>query len=188
MMHAAAGVIAGLITFAISFSLWKAVELNLAERPIEYEMLTETGSQHICDATAAQLKELEGVDVPSMFCAVRTGLKALGITPETPGAAFQLIVPFMFIVMGFRFFGAGWTAARAVMDGEPALRRLDEEEHARLNAVHAAAGGLVESPLALEPGSVRPHAVADEAEEELEPDEESANDDDDGSNGPERQS
>ena len=188
MMHAAAGFIAALITFGMSYSLWKAVELNLAERPIEYEMLTETGSQHICDATPEQLKALEGVEVPSMFCGVRNVLKVVGITAETPGAAFQLIVPFMFMVMGIRFFGAGVSAAGAVAKGDEALHRLDQEEHARLNAVHAAAGGLVESPLALEPGSVHPHAAEDEAEEELEPDEESVKDDDDGSNGPERQS
>lgn len=197
LMHVAAGVIAALITFAMSYSLWKAVELNLSERPIEYEMLTETGSQHVCDASAAQLKELEGVEVPSSFCAVRSGLKVFGITAETPGAAFQLIVPFMFIVMGLRFLGAGTSAALAVMEGEEALRKLDHEEHVRLNAVHAAAGGLQESPLALEPGSVRPEDLEDEAEEELDPDEQSVaeaektkdgDDDDDGSNGPQRQS
>ncbi|HET8935392.1 MAG TPA: TRAP transporter small permease subunit [Polyangiales bacterium] len=189
MMHAAAGFIAALITFGMSYSLWKAVELNLAERPIEYEMLTETGSQHVCDASAEELKALEGVEVPTIFCGVRSTLQLVGITPETPGSAFQLIVPFMFMVMGIRFFGAGLSAASAVASGDEALQKLEQEEHARLNAVHAAAaGGLVESPLALEPGSVHPGATEDEAEEELEPDEESVKDDDDGSNGPERQS
>ena len=150
MMHAAAGIIAGLITFAMSYSLWKAVELNLAERPIEYEMLTETGSQHVCDATPEQLKALEGVEVPTMFCGVRTVLRVFGVVPETPGAAFQLIVPFMFMVMGLRFFGAGASAASAVAQGEDALRKLEEEEHARQAAVETA-GGESESPLALDP-------------------------------------
>jgi len=150
MMHAAAGIIAALITFAMSYSLWKAVELNLAERPIEYEMLTETGSQHVCDATPEQLKALEGVEAPSAFCAVRTVLKVFGIVPETPGAAFQLIVPFMFIVMGLRFLGAGGSAAVAVAKGEDALRKLEEEEHARQAAVETATGES-ESPLALDP-------------------------------------
>jgi TRAP-type C4-dicarboxylate transport system permease small subunit len=200
LMHLASGVIAALITFAISYSLWKAVELNLAERPIEYEMLTETGSQHVCDASAAELKALEGVEVPTSFCAVRSALKVFGITAETPGSAFQLIVPFMFMVMGLRFFGAGMSAGRAVLEGEDALRRLDEEEHARLNAVHAAAGGLVESPLALEPGAVHHYEHHDSAlaEQQIKPDDESLDeahaqaedveDDDDDSNGPQRQS
>jgi TRAP-type C4-dicarboxylate transport system permease small subunit len=141
MMHAAAGIIAALITFAMSYSLWEAVKLNLAERPIEYEMLAENGSQHVCDATAAEIKQLEGMQVPSGFCAVRSVLKVFGVTAETPGAAFQLIVPFMFFVMGLRFFGAGLGAASAVAAGEGAMRKLEEEEHARLQAVHAAVGG-----------------------------------------------
>ena len=150
MMHAAAGVIAALITFAMSYSLWKAVELNLSERPIEYEMLTETGSQHICDATPEQLQVLEGVEAPTSFCMVRTVLNVFGIVPETPGAAFQLIVPFMFIVMGLRFLGAGGSAAAAVVKGEDALRKIEEEDHARQAAVETAAGAS-ESPLALDP-------------------------------------
>lgn len=150
VMHAAAGIIAALITFAMSYSLWKAVELNLAERPIEYEMLTETGSQHVCDATPEQLKALEGVEAPTSFCAVRSVLKVFGIVAETPGAAFQLIVPFMFIVMGLRFLGAGGSAAAAVIQGEDALRKLEEEEHVRQAAVETAAGGS-ESPLAIDP-------------------------------------
>lgn len=150
IMHAAAGVIAASITFAMSYSLWKAVELNLAERPIEYEMLTDSGSQHVCDATPEQLKNLEGVEVPSAFCGVRSVLKVFGVTAETPGAAFQLVVPFMFIVMGLRFLGVGIGTAIGIARGEESLRRMDEEEHARLAAVHAAVGGdagLNESPL-----------------------------------------
>jgi len=149
LMHAAAGLIAAMITFAMSYSLWKAVELNLSERPIEYEMLTDTGSQHVCDATPEQIKSLEGVEVPSAFCGVRSVLKVFGITAETPGAAFQLVVPFMFLVMGLRFLGVGIGTAIGVAQGEESLKRMDDEEHARLAAVHAAVGGagLNESPL-----------------------------------------
>jgi TRAP-type C4-dicarboxylate transport system permease small subunit len=150
MMHAAAGIIAALITFGMSYSLWKAVELNLSERPIEYEMLTETGSQHVCDATPEQLKALEGVEAPTSFCVVRTVLKVVNIVPETPGSAFQLIVPFMFFVMGLRFLGAGATAASAVAQGEEALLKLEAEEHARQAAVETAAGRSA-SPLAIDP-------------------------------------
>lgn len=150
MMHAAAGIIAALITFAMSYSLWKAVELNLSERPIEYDMLAENGSQHVCDATPEQLKSLDGVEAPTMFCGVRSGLKLVGITAETPGAAFQLIVPFMFMVMGLRFLGVGIGTAMGVAKGGDALRKMDEEEHARMAAVHAAVDGgsaLNQSPL-----------------------------------------
>jgi TRAP-type C4-dicarboxylate transport system permease small subunit len=141
MMHAAAGVIAGLITFALSFSLASAVRLNLNERPIEYEMLGDTGSIHVCDASPEQLKDLEGVDVPHIFCGVRAMFHVLGVPAETPGAAFQIVVPFMFFVIGVRFFGLGVGAAVAVSQGEEALKRLEEQEHARLAAIHASVSG-----------------------------------------------
>lgn len=189
MMHAAAGIIAALITFAMSYSLWKAVELNLAERPIEYEMLTETGSQHVCDATVEELKALEGVEAPTSFCAVRSVLRFCGVVPETPGAAFQLIVPFMFIVMGLRFLGAGGSAAAAVAQGEEALRKLEEDEHHRHGAVETTSGES-ESPLATEP------LHHDAPEEEVEPAQDDyaaategdGQDEEDDENGPTRKS
>lgn len=141
MMHAAAGVIAAGITFAVAFSLASAVNLNLHERPIEFEMLGENGSKHICDATDAELKQLEDVKPPTIFCGVRKVLNSIGITAETPGAAFQMVVPFMFIVMGFRFLGIGIGAGIAVLEGEESMLRLEAEEHARLAAVHAAVAG-----------------------------------------------
>jgi hypothetical protein len=141
MMHAAAGVIAGIITFALSYSLASAVKLNLTERPIEYEVLGDSGGIHVCDAKEAQLKDLEGVEVPHIFCGVRAVLNAIGVPAETPGAAFQIIVPFMFFVIGCRFLGLGIGAGLAVMQGEEALNRLEAEEHARMAAIHAAASG-----------------------------------------------
>jgi TRAP-type C4-dicarboxylate transport system permease small subunit len=146
MMHAAAGIIAGLITFALSFSLASAVKLNLNERPIEYEMLGETGSIHVCDASPEALKELEGVEVPWIFCGVRKAFNTIGVPAETPGAAFQIVVPFMFFVIGLRFLGLGIAAALAVMQGEEAMKRLEAEEHARLAAIHATSSGHDDPP------------------------------------------
>lgn len=141
IMHAAAGIIAGCITFALAFSLGSAVKLNLAERPIEYEMLAENGSKHLCDGTKEELKNLDGVEVPHVFCGIRSALKVIGITAETPGAAFQMVVPFMFIVMGLRFFGAGVSSGMAVLEGDEAIHKLEAEEQARLAAVHASVSG-----------------------------------------------
>lgn len=201
MMHAAAGVIAAAITFAMSYSLWEAVKLNLAERPIEYEMLADEGSQHVCDASQAELDQLEGFEVPRVFCAVRSGLKVFGITAETPGAAFQLIVPFMFIVMGVRFLSAGVGAGLAVLGGEEQMRQLEAEERERLAAVHAAVGGgadldeaeasarehgtLSQSPS--DPQGAHGHGLGQADELVRSADDGDADADDDG-NGPQRQS
>jgi len=143
MMHAAASISAGFVTLALAFSLACAVKLNLNERPVEYEIIGDRGSIHICDATPRQIDALGRPDVPRIFCAVRKVLRALGIAAEAPGAAFQIIVPFMFLVISLRFFGRGIAAASAVAQGEPALKRLEADEHARLAAVQAASSGQV---------------------------------------------
>jgi len=187
VMHALSGIIAGLITFALAFSLSAAVKLNLSERPIEYEMLAENGSKHLCEGTPEELKNLADVEVPHIFCGVRSTLKVFGVTAETPGAAFQIVVPFMFIVMGLRFLGIGIGAARAVIEGDAAIHRLEAEEHARLAAIHAAVSG--EEALAMEsslpPGSTAVDAHRDAA---LDGDEADLLDDDDHGDGPQRKS
>lgn len=137
MMHAAAGIAAAVITLCLAISLSAAVKINLSERPIEYEMLAEGGSKHVCDATEAELKAVEGVEVPSAFCALRSTLGVLGVKPETPGSAFQLIVPVMFFIMAIRFLGIGIGTGLAVVQGPEALARLEHEEEQRLAATHA---------------------------------------------------
>jgi TRAP-type C4-dicarboxylate transport system permease small subunit len=170
MMHAAAGIIAAIITACLAYSLASAVNINLHERPIEYEMLGDQGSKHVCDASPAELKNLEGVEVPRVFCVVRSVLGAIGITAETPGAAFQIIVPFMFLVISLRFLGIGVGAGLAVVHGQEAMLRLEREEHERLAAVHAAvAGDLTDAasqpPAAeAEPPPTHEHADEDEGE------------------------
>jgi len=162
-MHAASGIIAGFCAFALAFSFGSAVAINLQERPMEYEILGDDGPQHVCDATAAQLKQLEDVEMPTLFCGVRAALRAAGVPAETPGAVFQLIVPFMFIVIGLRFLGIGIGAAMAVLQGEDALLRLDAEEHARLAAVHAAVAGDLTDAATIPPPHRSSHGTHDSA-------------------------
>lgn len=141
VMHAIAGIAGGIITLCLAYSLASAVTLNLKERPIEYELLGDNGSMHVCDATPEQLKQLEGVDRPSVFCVVRKVYNTIGIPAETPGAAFQVVVPIMFFVIGFRFIGIGIGSAVAVIQGREALERAEREEQERLAQVHAAVSG-----------------------------------------------
>jgi TRAP-type C4-dicarboxylate transport system permease small subunit len=141
LMHAVAGIAGGIITLALGYSLAAAVTLNLHERPIEYEILGNDGSLHVCDATPEQLSQLEGLERPGVFCGVRSVLNAVGIPAETPGAAFQILVPIMFLVIGIRYVCYGVGAAIAVRQGEAAMLRAEEEEHARVAAVHASVSG-----------------------------------------------
>jgi len=104
------GILTGIIAIGLTKSFSDAVYLNLTERPIEYEMLGESGSMHVCDSTDAELAEIEDFERPVLFCALRATINMLGIPAETPGAAFQLIVPLMLFAIGIRFlfYGIGY--------------------------------------------------------------------------------
>lgn len=134
-MLAIASILGSLITFGMTYSFSSAVYLNLTERPVEYEMLSPTGeSMHVCDGSQEQVDKLEGLDKPTMFCAMRAALGAIGIPAETPGAAFQLIVPVMLFVMSLRLMGQGFDFIKTVMGGEEALAKAEAEENERMLA------------------------------------------------------
>jgi TRAP-type C4-dicarboxylate transport system permease small subunit len=133
---------AGLITLGMTKSFSEAVYLNLTERPVEYEMLSEDGkSMHICDGAPEMIAKLEGVERPSSFCVGRTALGMLGIPAETPGAAFQLIVPIMLFIMGIRLLGHSLHYLNVVTGGPEALARAEQEEHDRMMAQQASVTG-----------------------------------------------
>jgi TRAP-type C4-dicarboxylate transport system permease small subunit len=99
------GVLGAIICWYLSRAFLQAIMINGAERPAEVEVFTDTGTVHICEATKEQLAV--GGHTTGPFCYVRSLLKALGLTMETPGAAFQLIVPAMLFVMMVRMFATG---------------------------------------------------------------------------------
>jgi TRAP-type C4-dicarboxylate transport system permease small subunit len=105
------------IALGLSRAFWQAVMINGQERPPEYELLSSTGAVHICDASAAQLTELSA-SKPWIFCTIRSVLGALGAHVDTPGAAFQLIVPVMFVIMAVRMFAQGVHHALRVKNGD----------------------------------------------------------------------
>jgi TRAP-type C4-dicarboxylate transport system permease small subunit len=106
VMRALVGFISCAIALALACAFWQAVIINGQERPPEYELLTAQGAVHICEATAAQLAELSA-SRPWFFCGIRGALGALGAHVDTPGAAFQLIVPVQFVMMSIRMFAQG---------------------------------------------------------------------------------
>ena len=144
-MLAVASVIAGLITFALTYSFGSAVRLNLTERPIEYEMLSAEGeSMHVCDATDKELEAIVGLDRPTVFCIARSGFNAIGVPAETPGAAFQLIVPIMFFTMAVRLLAQGFGHVATLAGGAEAIAAAEEAEkraiEAQAQSLHAGKG------------------------------------------------
>lgn len=142
IMLACSGICAGLITLGLVYSFSAAVSLNLSERPMEYEMLGDSGPIHVCDATADQLSALEGFEYPTLFCPFRAALRVMGVHTETPGAAFQLIAPIMLVVMALRMIGYGIGAALILSRGPAAVEEAEAEERAREQARNEQTGSL----------------------------------------------
>jgi TRAP-type C4-dicarboxylate transport system permease small subunit len=141
--------LAGIISIGLVVCFSDAVRLNLTERPLEYEVLTEKGSTHVCDADPGLLQELE-LDRPAPFCLFRSGLAVLSVPAETPGAAFQIIVPLMFLAVAIRLLARG-TGAFVVLaggDGAIAAARAEEAREAAERARIAASSESLQPPAA----------------------------------------
>jgi TRAP-type C4-dicarboxylate transport system permease small subunit len=132
---AISSILAGLITIALTYSFSSAVYLNLTERPVEYELLSNEGnSMHVCDASDERVDALVDLEKPTGFCLFRAALAGIGVPAETPGAAFQLIVPIMFFVMAIRMLGQGVGHIATLAGGAEAIARAEEVERAATEA------------------------------------------------------
>ncbi len=134
MILAFGGILTGIIALGLTKSFSDAIYLNLTERPIAYEMLGEAGSMHVCDASAEELAQLEDFERPSVFCVFRSAFDAIGVPAETPGAAFQIIVPLMLFAIALRFLAYGVGHAMTVLGGPAAIARAEATEHALMEA------------------------------------------------------
>ena len=144
-MLAFGAIVASMLTVGLVICFSAAVYLNLTERPVEYEMLNDAGkSIHLCDATDAQLKELD-LKAPTFFCISRSALSVISIPAETPGAAFQLIVPLMLVVMALRLFGQGLSHIGTLLGGDEAIEHAEREEKRWMEAQQAVPELLRES-------------------------------------------
>jgi TRAP-type C4-dicarboxylate transport system permease small subunit len=102
LMRIGVGIVGTVTCYYLARAFFTGVVLNGEERPATFEVLTDVGALHTCDATAAQLAENNAHT--SSYCVVRSIFKMFGLTIETPGAAFEMIVPVMFLFMCARYF------------------------------------------------------------------------------------
>jgi hypothetical protein len=116
------GVCGAFICFFLARAFMQAILVNGAETESHVMLLTGDGSVHLCDASAAILAENDASKGP--FCLVRGFLSLFGIPMQTPGAAFQLIVPAMLFVMSVRTLVNGLHDFVRVSRGE-----VDEGPH-----------------------------------------------------------
>jgi TRAP-type C4-dicarboxylate transport system permease small subunit len=145
-MLAISGVLAGLITLMLTYSFSSAVRLNLTERPVEYEMLGTNGPMHVCDATAAEIHALQDFSRPMFFCGFRSAINMLGIPAETPGAAFQLIVPVMFLSIAIRLLCYGVGFFGVALGDDEGIELAEAEERRRLLAQQQSVIGPDDEP------------------------------------------
>jgi TRAP-type C4-dicarboxylate transport system permease small subunit len=143
VMRAMSNLMAGIVTIGLVVCFSSAVYLNLTERPLEYEVLGEEGSMHVCDAADSLLEELE-FEKPTAFCVFRKVLAVMSVPAETPGAAFQLVVPIMFFAVALRLLARGIGAVLILAGGESAIEAAQAEE-AREAAERARAAGSSDS-------------------------------------------
>ncbi len=112
--------------FYLGRVFWLSVLNNAKEIPLEYSVLGPSDEMiHICGAAADVLADA-GLQRPSVFCAIRSGLEVFGAQMSTPDVALQLIVPAMFIWMAIRFLSRAIAASVAFI-GNSAPSESGEE-------------------------------------------------------------
>lgn len=110
------GLIGSVICFYLARAFMNAVIINGAEIDGHYETLTPDGAIHVCDASEETLRNTQAEAGP--YCVIRSIFSLLGLRMETPGAAFQLLVPVMFLFMSIRMLGGGIFNALRLSRGE----------------------------------------------------------------------
>lgn len=123
VLRALVGLVGSVICFFLARAFWDAILINGQERPAEVEILTGEGPVHVCDATAAQLAQ--STMEPGVYCYIRSFFKLLDVQMDTPGAAFQLVVPVMLMFMSVRMLLTGihliMRLAKGDIDDEPPI-------------------------------------------------------------------
>jgi TRAP-type C4-dicarboxylate transport system permease small subunit len=115
-MQALSSFAASVIAVGLLIAFSRAIHANLGERPALYELLAETGSVHVCDATTAQLAVHPEAAASPLFCALRGVLRACSLPAETPGAVAQLAIPLLLLVVALRFLAHGVRHLRLALD------------------------------------------------------------------------
>jgi TRAP-type C4-dicarboxylate transport system permease small subunit len=98
---------AAAVSLVFARAFWGVFLVAAGEQiPSPYGVFAGVEEAHVCDAPPTFVTGA-GLEVPTVFCWVRTSLDTLGVVVQTPQAALQLIVPVMFVVIAMRLFANG---------------------------------------------------------------------------------
>lgn len=110
----------GIIALMLAWVFLQACLVADAAVPFEYEVLTNAGPTHVCDAAAAALGDTER---PAILCAMRGALEALGVSITSGGGIAQLITPVALGIIGLRMLARSVFMERSIPLEQPAPRR-----------------------------------------------------------------
>ncbi len=152
LMRAVAGYGSAVVSFYLARAFWAAVLVNADERPAHMEVWGDSGAIHVCDATAQQVADAS-LEVPGIFCGIRSALAAFNVPVETGEAALQLIVPVVFLMIAVRLFanasGAVYKLATGQVgdDDEPPSHEVARKPKETVDAPAAAAAPAPVTPV-----------------------------------------
>jgi TRAP-type C4-dicarboxylate transport system permease small subunit len=171
LMRGLANVASAVVAFYLSRAFWAAVLVNAEERPALYEVFGDTGPLHTCDAPARLVTDA-GLEVPHIFCGVRSALDSIGVPVETPEAALQLIVPVAFVLISVRLLANGIGSFVKLYQGGD--DEIEESHHKRSSELNALS---VEDARAGTAGDESDDSASDESASDESASEDSASDD-----------
>jgi TRAP-type C4-dicarboxylate transport system permease small subunit len=117
LLRLLAAVCSAVIACLLALVFYRASLASDATPPVEYEILTGHGRAHICDAVQSELGTRAR---PSVLCALRATLGALGIPISTGSGAAQLVAPALLIVIALRLFGRALALVGEALNPKPA--------------------------------------------------------------------
>jgi TRAP-type C4-dicarboxylate transport system permease small subunit len=104
----------GVIALILARVFYQACVVADAAVPFAYEVLTSDGPAHVCDAADGDLGRTAR---PEVFCALRSGLAALGVPVSSGEGIAQLIAPLMLVLIGARLLARSVIVALALFRG-----------------------------------------------------------------------
>lgn len=116
-MRVFAAIGSGAIAFVLAYVFFKACLVADEAVPFDYEVLGSNGPIHVCDAGNLPTG---GTSRPSVLCALRSALDAIGVPISSGAGIAQLIAPVMFCVIGIRLLFRGAALASALVRPPPA--------------------------------------------------------------------
>ncbi|MCC7541411.1 MAG: TRAP transporter small permease subunit [Deltaproteobacteria bacterium] len=164
-----------LFTAVIGVWLATAFYRAIVSQPTDadFEIFAGTQMVHVCDAADRALADAHA-HRPIIFCPIRSGLTALGVVSKegkplgNSAAAYQLVVPVMFVFMALRSLGRGIAnVVMAIRNELPASVLPKPPIPKGENPPPPRSGGTDSKPSAPEPEPPRPKRPSEEPTDKI---------------------